>query len=243
MTKLNQLIAIEKGVKNAAQNEQTRLYHLLDKTALTSGITRSYTPVAEDGDQLPSESTLVQIKTGDVLKTLSTELTRLFDVVLTKETANTRAAADIVVDGQVLVAKVPVTYLLFLEKELEKINAFVGRIPVLDPAETWSYDPAIGAWRTEETKTVRNKKIPKNWVKYDATKEHPAQVEIYHEDVLAGTWSTVKFSGGLPADEIKAIAARVDKVRTAVKFAREEANGLEVTDFQAGKSIFDYLFA
>ena len=119
---------------------------------------------------------------------------------------------------------------------------FVGRIPVLDPAETWSYDPNIGAWRTEESKTVRNKKVPKNWVKYDATPEHPAQVEIYHEDVLAGTWATVKFSGGLPADEIKALTGRVEKLRTAVKFAREEANGLEVVDAKIGESVFGYLF-
>jgi hypothetical protein len=35
-------------------------------------------------------------------------------------------------------------------------------------------------------------------VKAEATEKHPAQVEVYHEDVVVGQWKTVKFSGALP---------------------------------------------
>ena len=47
--------------------------------------------------------------------------------------------------------------------------------------------------------TLRTKKVPRNHVKAEATEKHPAQVEVYYEDVAVGYWTTVKFSGALPA--------------------------------------------
>lgn len=54
--------------------------------------------------------------------------------------------------------------------------------------------------------------------------------------------STVKFSGSLPARRVNELAERIEKVQRAVKFAREEANGAEITDRSAGAAIFEYLF-
>ena len=76
----------------------------------------------------------------------------------------------------------------------------------------------------------------------EATEKHPAQVQVYHEDIVVGTWTTVRFSGALPATEIRAMLERVTKLREAVKMAREEANGLEVTDRRVGDAVFGYLF-
>src|SRR6188508_2919115 len=131
---LNKLIAIESGVKTGAKRKETDLYHVLQKNTLLNGINRTYQPKDDDGDKLPSETTLVQVKVEKVIKELSTELTRLFDVTLTKEVGNSNAKADVTVDGKVLLKQVPVTYLLFLEKQLVDINTFVGKLPVLDPA-------------------------------------------------------------------------------------------------------------
>ena len=57
VTKLNQIIAIEKGVKADAAGALTRAYHDLQKGALLSGIARSYQPRDDEGEQLPPEST------------------------------------------------------------------------------------------------------------------------------------------------------------------------------------------
>jgi hypothetical protein len=89
---------------------------------------------------------------------------------------------------------------------------------------------------------VRTKKIPRNHVLYEATEQHPAQVQMFTEDVIVGTWDKVQFSGALPADRITGITTRLDKLRTAVKFAREEANTTDVVDVQYGAAILDYLF-
>jgi antitoxin component of RelBE/YafQ-DinJ toxin-antitoxin module len=241
MTKLNQIVAVEKGEKARALTEETVLHREVQKTPLLAGISRTYKPKDDDGDQLPAESTRVQVNAEDILEKLGKTLTNLFDITLTKEVANTKATADVVVDGKTLIKGAPVTYLLFLEKQLINLRTFVAKLPILDPAENWTKDPNTGAWATDPTQTVKTKKVPKNWVKAEATDRHPAQVEIFHEDVIQGTWTTVKFSGALPQTRVAELAERVDALIKAVKFAREEANNADVDDTKAAKAVFDYL--
>ncbi|WP_433575772.1 hypothetical protein [Nocardia brasiliensis] len=242
MTKLNQIIAVEKGVKSAAARELAQRQGALQKAALLAGIARTYQPKDEEGEQLPPESTRVQVKSEEVLRQTAATLTRLFDVTATKDWTNTEAKADVSVDGEVLLRDVPVSYLLFLEKQLAELHAFVQRLPVLDAAEAWSFDDSTDTWRTDAVRTIRTKKVPRNHVKAEATEKHPAQVEVYYEDIAIGYWNTVRFSGALPARRVNELAERVDKLARAVKFAREEANGTEVTDRKTGDVIFGYLF-
>ena len=241
-TKLNQIIAVSKGVKSKAQRDLTDAYHQIQKTALLGGISRTYRPKDDEGEQLPPESTRVQVSVDRVLDDVRTALVRLFDVVATQDWANGHARADVVVDGQVLLAQVPVTYLLFLEKQLVDLHTLVSKLPVLDPAEVWSYSESAGAWATEPTGTVRTKKVPRNHVLAEATKEHPAQVQVYNEDQVVGVWTTIKFSGAVPATRVRELVSRVDRLATAVKFAREQANSTEVVDQEVGEAVFDYLF-
>jgi hypothetical protein len=243
MTKLNQIIAVEKGVKSKSYAELTQAHHDVQKQALLSGISRTYQPKDEEGEQLPPESTRVQIKAEDILRQTTANLTRLFDVTATKDWANCAARADVAVDGRTLLGDVPVSYLLFLEKQLNDLNTFIKKLPVLDAAESWSHDASTDSWKTEPVRTIRTKKVPRNHVKAEATEKHPAQVEVYYEDIPVGYWSTTKFSGALPAQRVNELSERVEKLSQAVKFAREEANGFEVTDKHVGEAVFGYLFA
>jgi hypothetical protein len=243
MARLNQIIAVEKGVKSRSYAELTDAHQGLQKTALLAGISRSYQAKDEDGEQYPPESTRVQLRAEDVLRSTSATLTRLFDVTATKDWANCSAKGDVKVDGTVLLEGVPATYLLFLEKQLVDLHTFVSKLPGLDASESWTFDQAADCWATDPVQTTKTKKIPRNHVKAEATEKHPAQVEVYYEDVVVGHWRTVKFSGALPAKRIKELLERVDKLQQAVKYAREEANNAEVTDQRVGEKVFDYLFS
>lgn len=243
MTKLNQIIAVEKGVKSRSLQELTEAHHALQKPALLAGIARTYRPRDEEGETLPPESIKVQIKADEIIRRTTGILTRLFDVTAAKDWANCAAKADVVVDGEPLLRDVPVSYLLFLEKQLVDLLTFVRRLPVLDAAETWTYDASADCYATEPTQTTRTKKIPRNHVKAEATEKHPAQVEVYYEDVTVGYWKTVKFSGALPAKRVNELVERVEKLQHAVKFAREEANGAAVVDREVGEKVFRFLFA
>lgn len=244
MTQLNAIIAVEKGVRSKADKTLNDAYQL--KPALLSGLSRTYIPVDENGDKLPDESTQVQVQMVDVLADLRKDMSRLFDVTLTKETANTAAKADVITaDGTTVLTDVPVTYLLFLEKKLVDLRTFVSKLPTLDPADEWTWDRNVGSYATEVTQTVKTKKISKPFVKWaPPTPEfkQDAQVDVVSEDVLVGRWSQRKFSGAIPADDRRAMVERADTLLEAVKIAREKANTLDVTNAAAGQDVFDYLF-
>ena len=240
--KLNQVIAIEKGTKSHALQELTEAYQMLQKPALLAGISRIYRPKDEEGEQFPAEATHVQAKTEEIIYKTTNELTKLFDVVATKDWANCKAKADIIVNGTALLTGVPATYLLFLEKQLVDLHTFIKKLPILDASELWTFDVSSDTWATEPIQTIKTKKILRNHVKVEATEKHPAQVEVYYEDVLVGNWRTIKFSGALPAQRINELLDRVKLLHEAVKFAREEANSVEVSEQKVGAKILTYLF-
>ena len=242
MPKLNQIIAIEKGVKTNADKKLTRTQKSFARKELLQGISRTYQPRDDEGEELPAESKLVQVTVQEGLKTVAEALTELFDVTATKDWANRAAAADVVIDGQVLIRDAPVSYLLFLEKQLGDLLSFVRALPTLDPGEKWTFDPNHDAYSTDVVRTRRTKKVPRNHVKAEATEHHPAQVEVYYEDVIVGHWNTIKFSGAIPMTRVHEIARRIELLQRAVKFAREEANTMEVEQQKTGERIFDYLF-
>lgn len=242
MPKLNQIIAIQASKKSQAKDALTLVYQQLQKPDLLSGITRSYKPKDETGEMLPPENKLVQVKVQDAISSVMSSLVEMFDVVATQDWANCQAVADVVVDNQVILSQVPVTHLLFLEKQLVDIHTFVEKLPVLDPAERWNYDSAQDCFASEAFQTLRTKKVPKTHIKYEATKEHPAQVEMYMEDVTVGTWTTVKFSGAIPAAKKNAMLDRVRALQDAVKSARETANSLEVEKKKVGEKILKFIF-
>jgi hypothetical protein len=243
MPKLNQIIAIQAGKKSQAKETLTEAYHQLKKPELLSGIARTYQPRDEEGEPLPDERKQVQVKVNDLIQKVTAELTEMFDVVATQDWANCQAKANILVDGKAILENVPVTHLLFLEKQLADLRTFIETLPVLDAAEDWEYKPEADCFASTPSRTHRTKKVPKNHVKYEATKEHPAQVEMYMEDVWVGTWTTTKFSGAVPAADRKAMLDRVRKLADAVKAAREEANGLDVKTQKVGERVLGYVFA
>lgn len=241
-TKLNQILAIEKGVKTRVYGEFTDLHKATQKPALMNGFHKTYQPRQEGGETYPPERQRVQYNHTDVIKRVARILGELFDITATKDFANCSARADVIVDGEPLLKGVPATYLLFLEKQLSDLQTFFAKMIELDASEDWQQDPSSGLHKTEPTRTQRTQKVQRPIVLYDATEHHPAQTQLITEDVVVGSWNTVKFSGAIPTPQKKEIVERIEKLTKAVKFAREEANTQEVERKHLGKEVFDYLF-
>jgi hypothetical protein len=240
--KLHQLLAILTSAKNLSDGIKTDIYHLIQKPALFTGISRTYSPVDSEGFVYPSESTPVQKTLPELINQFFVGQQELWDLAATQDWANTEAKADIVVDGQVILKDVPVTHLLYLEKQvLVDARTFLSKIPVLDGDKSWTYDPNRGVFVTSPRQTTKTKKVSKAIVLYEATKEHPAQVKEVTEDIVEGTWTTVDLSGALPAETVKVLQTKIAKLHKAVVVAREEANGLAVTPKETFQPIFDYL--
>lgn len=240
--KLNQVLAIEKGVKSKAHSVLTQIHHRLQKPGLLMGQARTYAPLDEEGMTFPPESQRVQLRVSDAFQDARSALRELFDVTAQKDFANCSARADVVVDGKTVVAQAPVTFLLFLEKQLTDVRTLITKTPTLDSDVEWSYDDNKGLYRSEATETTKTKKVQKPVVLYPATPEHPAQTQLVTEDVVIGKWTTVRHSGALPMDQKAQMLLRVNKLLDAVKFARESANSAEAPRQSVGDSVLGFVF-
>jgi hypothetical protein len=241
-TKLHQVIAVESTVKSDAQAALARAGQLLANPGLFTGQVRTYAPRADDGARLPDERAVPQFRGEDVVGEASRTLVRLFDVVAQKDWTDPAARADLVVDGEVLLADVPVTYLLFLDRQLAALMNLVTSLPLLDPSEEWLADDTSGMWRSEARQTVRTRKVPKAHVLYPATPEHPAQVQAYTVDEPEGDWTTTRFSTAFPATRVTQLRERIRRLQEAVKFAREAGNSAEVVEVAPGRKVLDWVF-
>jgi hypothetical protein len=241
--KLNQINAVVSARKNEAEKAVTELYKLLQKEQLFTGRERTYRPLDEvNGQRLPAESQRVQQRVDDLIRQAREKWTELWNLVLTQDTGNQSAKADVVVDGRVVLAKVPVTTLLFLDKQVNDLETFVSKLPTPDPAEEWNHDPNSGLLRSRAAESLRTSKEPTVIVKYPATPEHPAQTELFTKDVPVGTWTQIVYSGCISADRKNAILERVRKLQDAIKAAKEQANLLDVERQRAGDPLLDYVF-
>jgi hypothetical protein len=241
--KLHQLIAMSRDVKTRSEREINSAYQNLQKPTPLTGIARTYQPIDDEGEKLPSEATRVQYTALDQISVYFTAQSRLLDLNLTKDTANQGACADIAVDGVTLATAVPVSTLLFLEKQLKEMAAIVAKLPALDPTEKWSFSENTNTWVTEPTQTHRSKKALKAVEVSPATDKFPAQIREFTEDNVVGYWTTVKSSGAMPAAQIRAINDRLAALVTAVKVAREAANQAEVVERTMGDALLGYVFA
>lgn len=243
MSKLNQVIAIESGVKTRTTAQISELYKTVQHPNLFEGFTKLYKPLNEEGEKFPPESKNVQITASIAIDRAKQVLSELFDVTAQKDFANCSAKASVAVDGQVLLTDVPVPYLLFLEKQLTDLHSFVSKLPTLDPSQVWVEDKNTGLHRTEPSQTVRTKKVQKALVLHPPTVEHPAQTQLITEDQTVGYWDQTHFSGSVPHPERVRLARRIETLQQAVKFAREEANSVAAPRQDVSAKVFGWIFA
>lgn len=253
MTKgLHTFIALRDGVKGESHEKLTAVHRASTKRELYEGLTRTYRPKLEDGDQLPSENKNVQLTSADVLTGLVDAVARRWNLTATVDAGNQEAVADVVVPtGEVtpsgepvvrrLLTNVPSTFLLYLARELDDIHKFVKELPTLDPGVAWRYDESVDAHVSDPVETHRTQKVMRNHVLYEATDRHPAQVQTFTEDVVVGYWTSVRRSTALPQERKTELLRRVQTLRLAVKEARERANLTQVDDVEVARQVFDYL--
>lgn len=239
--KLCQVLAIDSGVRNKSKSELTALHRSAEKPELYSGLNRTYRPKDEDGEKFPDERQHVALRSKEVLAKLKDIMSEALDIELTKDVGNCSAKADVKVGEEVVLKDVPVSYLLYLEKQLDDVFTFINKMPQLDASEAWSFDPGQNLHRSVPTETTKTKKKMTPVVLYEATREHPAQVREVTEDVAVGFWSATKFSGALTADRKEVLVSRIQQLQKAVKFAREEANSAEVEKKNASSALFNFI--
>ena len=241
--KLHELLAVEQDRKNkAAAAIGEALQTFTKRDVLFDGMAKRYVAMEEDSEVIPDE-------TKEMVSTLKEKLQQTLEIFavgidahLSKEETNASntAKAELLVDGQSF-GILSATSLLALETHLSKLRELYIAIPTLDLTKKWNYDAQRGVYRTDEEVKFRSIKRPKVIVKYEATKEHPAQTELLYLDYQVGKYETTYYSGKVTANQKALLLRRVDALIEAVKTARSKANNVDVQNTKVAQKLFDFI--
>lgn len=244
-TKLHEILAVEGDLQNAykAILDET-VATFTKKTQLFVGYHRWLKNFDENAPESPQEHHNMETTVHDKLRYMEGHVVRYLDVVLEKERTNQEAKGDIVVDGVTLAERVPATFLLGLEDKLRKLRGVYATIPTLPAGLSWIKAPQKGAhvYVTEhlEEKTKTSKTF-QHTVLVSATKEHPAQIEKWQEDVPVGVYQRETWTGMISPAEKSTLLGRIDTLLRAVKKARQRANSTEVVKSNIGLQLFNFI--
>ena len=245
-TKLHEIIAVEgdlqntanKVIEEAVQTFSKKVEHFIEQLSLLR--------MHDEGrqDENTSDHKAMVTTVGEKLSYVGKHLIKYYDAISRKERTNQEARADLVINGNVLIADMPGTLLLGLESRLRSFRTMCESIPTLQPGIVWEHDESRAGRvykMSEPRKRFKTEKIKESKVIVQPTKEFPAQVDTWTVDKPCGTITDQIWSGMLSPAEKSDLIGRVDTILRAVKKARQRANEAEVVDLRIGKIIIDYI--
>lgn len=246
--KLHELLAVESDLMNTAEKVvQETIVTFTKKTNHFIGHTK-WLKMLDEARQPEAEGAS---ETKEIVETVPSKLTyavkslvKYWDAVLQKEATNQTASADLVIDGEVLATSLPATWYLGMETRLKKLRAILEAIPTHEPGIDWVLDPERGQDIYKSADTIKTRREEKDFahkVLYDATKEHPAQIEKWTENKVVGTYFLQKWATTVSPAKKSVYLARCDKLMRAVKKARQRANEAEASKLKVSKTLVDYV--
>jgi len=243
--KLHELLAVEADLEGAAKKilaESIKTFK--DKPGFFTGMVRELKMFEEGEEKPPVERQEITTTVVAKLDYTKKPVIRWLDAVAQKERTNQDAKADLVVDGAVIAKEVPATLLLALESRLKLVKAVYDAIPTLAPGKKWELDESQGpnVYRdVHPEEKYKTKKTFEHKVLYNATKEHPAQIERWEETKNVGKYVQSVWSGMISPAQKSRLLGRIDKLLEEVKKARQRANNTDVVKMHVGKLLFDYI--
>ena len=244
-TKLHEILAVEGDLEKVASNIIAEAKVTFNKkTNLFQGLVKTAEMFDDDAPTPAPEEVKREDTVPSKLNYVAKAVASWLDVVYQKECTNQEANADLIVDGTVIAEGLPATFLLGLEAKLKRMRDMYIEMPTLQPGIRWEPAPDMGknvfATVSPIERFITNKQV-KSTILYEATKEHPAQIDKWTEDVKVGRYLVHNNSGMITPATKAEILGRLDKLAQAAKTARMRANTAEVDTVKIGKTLMDYI--
>ena len=243
---LSQVVGQLRVARDANNRAGTALRNGLKDTHVT-GMNRTFTPDDEEKRLLQknaNEYKAVPVKVDQSLAEDAAITAEAIDWMLTQDTTNCTAKADLIVGGNTLLKDVPVSSLLALEKNFSEYKKVIlENLPILDPAKNWTWDPGQGVWKSdqEETGAFVRTKVP--LVLHPGTDKHAPQAIPDDREVHIGTWKTVIPSGAVPETRKRELIRHADMMIAGCKEAVAVANHAPAQKITGGKVLFDFILS
>lgn len=245
MAKMHELLAAESDTEVRAKKALTEAEKTFkEKPNLFLGMEKRWEMFDEKDQENapPTEFQKMETTVEQKLEYLEGAVGPYYDALYQKDSTNQVAVADVMIDGKVVLAKIPATHLLALEKKLAELYKIYNAIPTLAPGVEWKKDEELDAWRSihpverfKTAKTFRHKTL------YEATEHHPAQIEKWEETENVGKSVQNIWSGMLSSKEKSELLDRLSKLIAAIKKARARANATQVVKGKVSETIFKYI--
>ena len=244
MSELHGVIAVLPSLKGTANQALTSVRTTFkNREHQFGGHSKSYRPMESGGDNQQPEEVPMTMTVGEELAHFQEQFTPFLDASYQVDVTNTKAKADVIVDGLEL-KDVPATFLLQFEKRIGEMRQALGEVPVLDQKFNWTPDETLGkgVYKAKEEVTYKSKKRLQTKTIFEGNEHHEPQIEKWQEDVRIGEWTTQRFSGMITVQQKITLFRKLDKLQQAVKKARSEANKEEHSTDTVADKIFNYMF-
>lgn len=244
-TKLHEVLAVESDREQAANAILAEtLTTFTKRTEHFIGKHTKYVPFDENSPDADETARDIVTTVKDKLSHCLSVAGRALDVTATKDMTNTKACASIEIDGKAITGPLPATTLLMLENRLKKWIEIFLAIPTLAPGRSWQLTPEKGAGvyldPLPEAK-FRTKKETMHKVLYEATKEHPAQIDKWAEDVRIGRITETTWCSMYSPAEKSELLERAQTLLVATKQARQRANAQECEQVDLADALIKFL--
>lgn len=245
MAKLHELLAVEgdlEGTFKKILQETKKTFS--DKPAFFLSWQRELEMFDVNAPEPPIDRQEMVTTVHDKLTYTNAHVINYFNAIAQKERTNQEAKADLNVGGLVIAKDVPATLLLGLESRLKLLRQTYEAIPTLAPGKKWKKDETLGEHiyvDAEPEEKFKTAKTFQHKVLYQATKEHPAQIEKWEEVENVGKYRQLVWSAMLSPADKSILLGRIDTLIRAVKKARQRANSTDVVDYTIGKTLIDYI--
>lgn len=244
-TNLYKVVAVVSDRKKANTESLMSAKKKFEKADSFTGTMRTFERVGEDDPELPMERKNVAERVDTILNDIGVPFCDAVDCVFAQETGNAQTSGKITLemDGRTLnLDKLPAPFLLYLAHQLKDLETLVKSAPTLDASKEWANNPNTQLWETPPRTELRYRKVQRPLVKYEATKEHPAQVDVVTADIPSQKIKHIDMSGGITAEQKRSLLRRITKLSEQVKNARDEANRVAVDAPKIGSQIIDFIF-
>lgn len=244
MSRLHQLLAVEPDLEGKYKRICEESKKTFGKAAMFTGFHRKLVSFSDDAPEFPEENSAMETTVHERLDYTAGPIAAYFDALLQKECTNQNASANLVVDGIPLATAVPATFLLGLEKRLKAVRAVYETIPTLQAGFEWkpSVDKGTGVWDlVHPEEKLKTEMQFKSQVLYEATANHPAQIEKWQEQTPVGKFVKNIWCGMITSHEKSALLERIDKLIVATKKARQKANSENVVKTSIGQNLINFI--
>lgn len=246
-TKLYELLAVEGNLNGQADKTRGDLGNTFSKKPHLFGQKLvTFTPVAGDTPATVEEQSEIVTTVPKELHWFTSLWSKGIDVGFQICEANTRARADIEIDGTIIARDVPATALMQLAHRLTEYHGLIVQIPTLDPAKGFKPDTAKGGgiYVARESQRDRTEKVQEPIELAKATDKHAAQVQLISRDKKVGTVQTMEWSALLTPATKSELIERCETMQRAVKSALSRANAIEIDlDRKVADTMFTYMLS